>query len=490
MEWKQLFMDWRIILLIVAVIGAIVAIQPHYVETKQGEVTLATNIREGLDLQGGSRILATPARNVTQEEMDQIVEVLRSRVSAYGLQETKIRPVQNIQQKLVQLEVAGGNISQLEDLIAQQGRFEARIPFNISDTTSISLGDRTYTAEVVQQNTTTFLAMNNTRYAQGQELTLSTGAQNITAFVYNTSENTVQLHFVAFTGEDIVQVIKSTQEGARIQQSQNGWQFQFPVLISNTAAQRMFAVTQHLSVTQFGQNAYLNAPLQFYLDNERTNSLQIASSFKNNPVERPLISGGEQTEEAAVQSMQSMQSILVSGNLPTQLEIVSSGTIAPSLGQEFARTAMLAVFLAIGAVSIVVFIRYRRPAIAFPILITALCEVVIVLGVASAIHWTIDLAAIAGIIAAVGTGVDDQIVITDERLRRKEVAGTRARLKRAFFIIFTAFFTTAGAMLPLAFVGAGAVTGFALTTIIGVSIGVGITRPAYSRVLHYIEEDT
>ena len=99
---------------------------------------------------------------------------------------------------------------------------------------------------------------------------------------------------------------------------------------------------------------------------------------------------------------------------------------------------------------------------------------------------SLDLAAIAGIIAAVGTGVDDQVIITDEGSRKK-LKSLKARIKRAFFIIFTSAASTIGAMLPLAFVGAGAVQGFAITTILGVLIGISVTRPAYAKVLEYIE---
>ena len=40
--------------------------------------------------------------------------------------------------------------------------------------------------------------------------------------------------------------------------------------------------------------------------------------------------------------------------------------------------------------------------------------------------------------------------------------------------------TVVVAMIPLIFAGAGLLKGFAITTIIGVTIGVFITRPAYS----------
>ncbi|MEK6867885.1 MAG: protein translocase subunit SecD, partial [Nanoarchaeota archaeon] len=109
--------------------------------------------------------------------------------------------------------------------------------------------------------------------------------------------------------------------------------------------------------------------------------------------------------------------------------------------------------------------------------------VLIILGAAAFIGWNIDLAAVAGILVAVGTGVDDQIVITDEvygRRKQKTYLNWKDKLKRAFVIIMAAYFTTVVAMLPLFWAGAGALKGFALTSILGVTIGVFVTRPAFA----------
>ena len=137
----------------------------------------------------------------------------------------------------------------------------------------------------------------------------------------------------------------------------------------------------------------------------------------------------------------------------------------------------------------VIFARYRKVAISIPIIITGLSEVFIILGFAALIRWNLDLAAIAGIIAAVGTGVDDQIVITDEVMYgRKNQEHWLKRMKNAFFIIFAAYFTMLVAMLPLWFLGAGVLRGFALTTIVGVTIGVFVTRPAYGKMIEILME--
>jgi hypothetical protein len=60
------------------------------------------------------------------------------------------------------------------------------------------------------------------------------------------------------------------------------------------------------------------------------------------------------------------------------------------------------------------------------------------------------------------------------------------RIVEILGIIIGAAATTVAAMLPLFGMGFGSLTGFALTVIIGVFIGVGIARPAYASVADYI----
>ena len=101
----------------------------------------------------------------------------------------------------------------------------------------------------------------------------------------------------------------------------------------------------------------------------------------------------------------------------------------------------------------------------------------------------LDLAHIAGFIAVLGTGVDDLIIIADEILQRGEIRTGRvfeSRFRKAFWIIGAAAATTIVAMTPLVYMSLGDLTGFALVTIIGVIIGVTITRPAYGDILRIL----
>ena len=115
-------------------------------------------------------------------------------------------------------------------------------------------------------------------------------------------------------------------------------------------------------------------------------------------------------------------------------------------------------------------------------------EAFITLAIAALINWNLDAPSIAGIIAGMGTGVNDQILIIDEAVSDKK-SSLKERIKNAFFVILSVFALVIVAMLPLFWAGAGMLKGFALTTIISVCVGILITRPAFADLIKMIVKD-
>ncbi|MGN1363581.1 MAG: preprotein translocase subunit SecD [Methanobrevibacter sp.] len=208
------------------------------------------------------------------------------------------------------------------------------------------------------------------------------------------------------------------------------------------------------------------------------------------------VSGSGTDQKDANSKANDIYTVLKTGSLPVKISVIGSDTVSAELGQQFIEGTAVAAVLAILAISAIIFFRYRKPILVIPILVTTISEILIVLGIASIIHWNIDLAAIAGLMASVGTGVDDQIIIVDEVLAHKGDSNKKSRrrtrtqmnVKKAFFIIFASAGTLIAAMLPLSYIGfargasgIGTISGFAFTTILGVLVGVFITRPAFAK---------
>ena len=195
--------------------------------------------------------------------------------------------------------------------------------------------------------------------------------------------------------------------------------------------------------------------------------------------------------DAAVQRRADLEILLQSGSLSVSVKSISKETVSPLLGENFLQDAALTGFVALLIVALVLFLRYRVLKLAVPIVFIGLSEVIITVALASLIS-KFDLGAVAGILAAVGTGVDHQIIITDELRRGEDDSGGSliAKTKRAFFIIVAASTTTIATMLPIILIGfgLGRLVGFAITTTTGVLVGVLITRPAFGEIAKILLE--
>lgn len=396
-----------------------------------------TNLRLGLDLQGGSRVLLKPETKLGKADLELLMQNINRRLNIFGLSDVVVRDASDLGgNQLIMAEIAGVNEEEVRDLIAKQGKFEAKI-----------------------------------------------------------SNRTV------FTGSELTDVCRSAQcsgldPNFGCRQSSTDWvcSFYFTITLSKEAAARQAAATANLAVI----NDYLSQPLQLFLDDELVDELQIGKELRGNPVTSVRISGSgtgtsrDGAANSAISNMKRLQTILITGSLPVKLEVVRTDSISPVLGEQFLKNALKAGLIAILFVVAVLSIAYRKFSLAIPIMLTSLLEILILLGFAALpfLGWTIDLAAVAGIIATVGTGVNDQIVITDEALKgeRRRIISWKEKFKSAFAIIFGAYFTVLVAMLPLFVVGAGMLRGFALTTIIGMSVGVFITRPAYAKIIEILME--
>jgi preprotein translocase subunit SecD len=160
--------------------------------------------------------------------------------------------------------------------------------------------------------------------------------------------------------------------------------------------------------------------------------------------------------------------------------------VPSSFGDYYKNLSVVAFIVAALAVGAVIYYRYREPAIVFPMMAVNLSEIVILLGIMAAIQYQLDLAAIAALIAVLGTGIDQLVIITDEVLHEGKVPSKQLyqkRLTRAVGIIMVSAATVVIAMLPLALMDLSTLRGFAIITILGVLIGVLITRPAYGKII-------
>lgn len=436
----------------------------------------STNLEFGLDIKGGVRALIAP--NTTENEtMEQIITTLQTRINVYGLRESSFRSIWHQDQGFVEISMAGGSIEELRELLEQQGMFEAKIPLLIDADGVLSL-DKDY--ELVTGN--------NSLSIPSEGIDVSAGGSFVLAgILFDVGEiaDKINMTSTVYSSDDIVAVFFDPQR-SRIETVENGYRWSFAIQISNTGAEKFAWVTQNVP----RQLNYLESQIYLYLDGNLIDSLNIAASLKGRAETQILIEGGADTVDIAVQERAKLQSILRSGALPTSIEIVQIDEVSPKLGVGFLTNAAFAALAAVAGVVFMVLLRYRRISLVFPMVAISLCEVIIILGGSVGLGWTIDLAAIAGIIVAVGTGIDSQIIILDHALRKETREETlKEKLEKAFFIIFGAGGVIIAAMLPLLTLGFGLLRGFAIITITGVLIRLLITRPAFAALVGKIVKE-
>ncbi|MBD3203242.1 hypothetical protein GF327_03040, partial [Candidatus Woesearchaeota archaeon] len=195
-----------------------------------------TNIKLGLDLQGGTRVILQPEEKISTENMDALIDNMNQRLNLYGLSDVVIRSAGDLSgNQFIIVEIAGATEEEVHELLAQQGKFEA------------SIG-----------NETVFLG-----------------------------------------GEDITYVCRSAQcsgidPRAGCRRIQDGYmcRFQFAISLSSDAAKRQAEITQKLDVVYDSSGEeYLSQDLNLYLDDQMVDTLKISADLKGRASTEIAISG-------------------------------------------------------------------------------------------------------------------------------------------------------------------------------------------------------
>ena len=363
-------------------------------------------------------------KTVTKDTQEMTEAVLNEKLNLWGLKEVPITPVED---NILMVDLAGIDLSTAMDIVATPGKFEIRIQ--------------------IANNTTSHVVW----------------------------------------GEHITAVDMPKMQGG-------SWGVGFTVDAIGATAIRDAAVESgavddpaaHELIMLLDDEEIYSAPLA----DDLASNLRDLYERGENVHSHPLIASTGADEEGRERAEQ-LHVHLRAGALPVEVAVIGSWQVPASLGAKFKDQTMIAGLFALATVAFVIFGRYGRKKILLPMIATSVSEVFMILGFASLVNWQLDLPAIAGIIAVIGTGIDHLVIITDEVLYEGKMPSLKvylARIGKAFAIIFAAAATTIIAMSPLLVMSFGALKGFAITTIVGVLIGVLIARPAYGRVIRDLLE--
>jgi preprotein translocase subunit SecD len=515
--------NWRVVVLVLVLLGSTFALFSPTIASGQagqpGQADRPTNLNYGLELSGGTRVRA-PLVGITAEEVefgDDSVSTVEQRVanSLEGAQVTDVTARQpgqyagvTQQSATVEVTAEGVTVDQLRAALEAAGYEYATVRDGVTAVT------RTQTVDVLRSK------VNEAGLSGGtvQEVTTSTGEHFILVEVPN-EERADVLQLVGEAGRVRVDVYYPTQQnGSRVYQREEavltrenfqtigtaqqpeGQSPAVPVSLRDDAAQRFQRVMVETGVASPGGSrcAYQASPnstdacILLVVDGEVVNAFGMTPSLASSMQSGSWAS--DPTFQLTARNFSEARQVAINlraGALPAQLDVGSGGEgttsfISPSQGASFKSNSLITGIIAVIAVAVVVFLRYGETRVAAPMVVTALSEVLILLGFAAAIGYPVDLSVIAGFVAVIGTGVDDLIIIADEVMSEGDVSSQRvfqSRFRRAFWVIGAAAATTIIAMSPLAILSLGDLQGFAIFTILGVVAGVLLTRPAYGDIL-------
>ncbi|MFH1780242.1 MAG: hypothetical protein ABH803_03840 [Candidatus Micrarchaeota archaeon] len=483
--------------------------------------TLDVNL--GIEFVGGVRVPISLEKSVDSDTMDLLVETIKSRINKFGLSQAIVRPLGD-KEIIVEIPKADSRaIESIERILREQGRFEAIIDgnqvLNGDDIITSSVGGSGGEGlqEVSSGGMQWQLAFSVTGDGQEKFAELASGKtgmavhmfldrpENAVIIVNDSVDSLLVSGALKKSGDDLVlfnekEVLLREQEFISLNKTtvilDESLKTSNPSLISflnengfvegGEVKKLVFKASSEMLPVIMGESLGSWSAIGL-----RSTPVLRVEPVKQNAITQYSITGNafgstqEEAYENAVREIKELKTVLSGGRLPVSTIVGSYYDVAPTLGRQFLFYSLLGIIVAVLAVGIVLALRYQSIKLVIPIVFTNVIEIAILLALLGS-FGTLELSAMAGVIALIGTGVDNQIVITDELLskrKKEEEISKREQLRRAFYIIFAIAGIAIVSMLPLFLSGIVEVMGFALATILGILIGVGVTRPAYSALV-------
>jgi len=380
----------------------------------------AANMRMGLDIAGGVRLVYKPVgENITDDGLNIAQSVFRKRLDIKGLNEATVTIDEtNPSNPMLIVEIPG---------------------FTDPNEASGFLG-KTAKLQFVEP------MIVETEHAEGEEGHTAGEEENN----HDSVSVAPDLTKVVMEGADIVKA--EALYGNVSDDITAGNQYFIQLQISEEAKNKFAEATERL----------IGQPIFIMLDDEMLSAPTVQSKIDTST---PIITGNFSQAEAQEQA-----DLISSGALPFSLEVESQQYIGPTIGHQAFDITLKAGMIALLFVATFLIAIYRLPGF-ISVINLALYSAIYIL-----IHqWgqiTLTLPGIAGMILSIAMAVDSSVIIY-ERLREELNAGKTLKTAvdlsfgRAFTAIRDANFTTIISSLVLWYFGTGPVQGFAIALFIG-----------------------
>jgi preprotein translocase subunit SecD len=443
-------------LIILGLVVVLVAVAAYLIFIRQ-PVSEATQL--GLDLEGGVSVqlegYQTDGSQVTREEMEQAVEVIRDRVDSLGVTEPEIQ-IQGTNQVSVNIPGITDDRRAVEVIgrTAQLGFYEVLaleetvVPRDEVEEAKDELEEDLQGDDAYQEGETDVL-FEESPPPTGQEGTYVAG------YVVNEQPD--------ITGEAL--------DNANLNRDPQG-RLEVTMSFTREGAGQFADLSGRIAENALASGQPGTGRLAIVLDDDVVSAPVVEESIVGGDVS---ISNDSSPTGLPEEEARELEIVLQTGALPVNMRVLSVTTIGPTLGTESLRAGLIASLVGLGLVLLFLMAIYRVLGVVADLAL--LIFAFLLWGLIVAIPVTVTLPGIAGVVLSIGVAADANIVIFErikEEIRRGKTPRTavQAGYQKGFRAILDGNITTLITAFVLFALSSGSVRGFAVLLIIGVVLSM------------------
>jgi preprotein translocase subunit SecD len=441
-------------LIILGLVVVLMGLAAYFIFVRQ-PVAEATQL--GLDLEGGVSVqlqgFQSDGSEVTRDEMEKAVEVIRQRVDSLGVTEPEIQ-IQGQDQVSVNIPGITDDDRAVEVIgrTAQLGFYEV-----LATDAQLSVPDGEAAKDEIRE-----VLRENEAFREGETKILFEESQS------PEGQGTLVAGYVVPSEPDLTGGALNRANLDRDPQGRLVVQMTF----NREGADGFGDLSQRIAEEALAVGQPGSGQVAIVLDEDVISAPTVEERLDQGTV---IISNDSSPTGLPQEEAEELEIVLQTGALPVNMEVLSVTTIGPTLGADSLRSGLWAMLA--GFVLVLIFLAFIYRALGVVADLALLIYALLLWGIIVAIPVTMTLPGIAGIVLSVGVAADANIVIFErikEEIRRGRT--TRSAIgvgyQKGFRAILDGNITTLITAFILFALSSGSVRGFAVLLIIGVVLSM------------------
>jgi preprotein translocase subunit SecD len=443
-------------LIVLGLVVVLIAVAAYLIFIRQ---PWTESTRLGLDLEGGVSVqlegYQTDGSQVTREEMEQAVGVIRQRVDSLGVTEPEIQ-IQGQDQVVVNIPGITDSDRAVEVIgrTAQLGFYEVlafeeelSVPQDEVEETRDELGEDLREDDAFEEGETKVLFEESPSPA-GE-------GTYVAGYVVNEQPD--------ITGEAL--------DSANLSRDPQG-RLEVTMEFTREGASQFADLSGSIAENALASGQPGTGRLAIVLDKDVVSAPTVDQSITGGNV---VIQNTSSPQGLPEQEARELEIVLQTGALPVNMRVLSVTTIGPTLGTESLQSGLIAALVGLGLVLLFLLAVYRVLGVVADLAL--LIFAFLLWGLIVAIPVTMTLPGIAGIVLSIGVAADANIVIFErikEEIRRGKTPRTAVQTgyQKGFRAILDGNVTTLITAFILFALSSGSVRGFAVLLILGVVLSM------------------